>query len=56
VTSVSLYGDRLHITVEKKVPASEIIANLKRLDIDVKDYREILPSLEDVFIALVEKR
>jgi ABC-2 type transport system ATP-binding protein len=55
VTSVSLYGDRLHITVGKKVPAAEIIANLKRLDIDVKDYREILPSLEDVFIAMVEK-
>ncbi len=55
VTGVSLYGDRLHITVDKKVPAAEIIANLKRLDIDVKDYREILPSLEDVFISMVEK-
>jgi ABC-2 type transport system ATP-binding protein len=55
VTSVSLYGDRLHITVEKKVPAVEIIANLKRLGIDVKDYRDILPSLEDVFITMVEK-
>ena len=55
VTGVSLYGDRLHISVEKKVPAAEIIANLKRLDIDVKDYREILPSLEDVFISMVEK-
>lgn len=55
VTGVSLYGDRLHITVEKKTPASVIIANLKRLDIEVKDYREILPSLEDVFISLVDK-
>ncbi|OGW39958.1 MAG: multidrug ABC transporter ATP-binding protein [Nitrospirae bacterium GWC2_56_14] len=55
VTSVSLYGDRLHIMVEKKVPAAEIIANLKRLGIDVKDYRDILPSLEDVFISMVEK-
>jgi ABC-2 type transport system ATP-binding protein len=55
VISVSLYGDRLHIAVEKKVPASEIISNLKRLNIDVKDYREVLPSLEDVFISLVEK-
>jgi len=55
VASVSLYGDRLHIMVEKKVPAAEIIANLKRLGIDVKDYRDILPSLEDVFISMVEK-
>jgi len=37
------------------MPASEIIANLKRLNIDVKDYREIIPSLEDVFISMVEK-
>jgi ABC-2 type transport system ATP-binding protein len=55
VISVSLYGDRLHITVEKKVPAAEIIANVKRIGIDVKDYRDILPSLEDVFISMVEK-
>jgi ABC-2 type transport system ATP-binding protein len=55
VTSVSLYGDRLHIMVEEKVPGVEIIANLKRLGIDVKDYRDILPSLEDVFISMVEK-
>jgi ABC-2 type transport system ATP-binding protein len=55
VISVSLYGDRLHITVEKKVPAAEIIANVKRAGIDVKDYRDILPSLEDVFISMVEK-
>jgi len=54
VIGVSLYGDRLHITIEKIVPAVEIIANLKRLSIDVKDYRDILPSLEDVFIAMVE--
>jgi ABC-2 type transport system ATP-binding protein len=56
VTSVSLYGDRLHIMVEEKVPAAEIIANLKRLGIDVKDYRDILPSLEDVFISMVENK
>jgi ABC-2 type transport system ATP-binding protein len=55
VISVSLYGDRLHITVEKKVPAAEIIVNVKRAGIDVKDYRDILPSLEDVFISMVEK-
>jgi len=56
VTSVSLYGDRLHITVEKKVPVIEIIADLRRSGIDVKDYRDILPSLEDVFISMVEKQ
>jgi ABC-2 type transport system ATP-binding protein len=55
VISVSLYGDRLHITVEKKVPAAEIIAQLRRAGVAVKDYRDILPSLEDVFISMVER-
>ncbi len=55
VTGVSLYGDRLHITLEKSVPSVEIIAGLKRSGVEVKDYRDILPSLEDVFIAMVEK-
>ena len=55
VQSVSLYGDRLHIAVEKKMVASEVIAQLKRGGFDVKDYREVLPSLEDVFISMVER-
>ena len=55
VTGVSLYGDRLHITIKKKVPAAELIIDLKRTGIEVKDYREILPSLEDVFISMVER-
>jgi ABC-2 type transport system ATP-binding protein len=41
VHSVSLYGDRLHIALEKKEIATEVIAEL--------------PSLEDVFISMVEK-
>ncbi|MGC1455594.1 MAG: ABC transporter ATP-binding protein [Nitrospirota bacterium] len=55
VQGVSLYGDRLHITLEKKINAAEVIVQLKHAGIDVKDFREILPSLEDVFISMVEK-
>ncbi len=55
VRSVSLYGDRLHITLEKKRTAPEIIDRLKQKGVGVKDSREILPSLEDVFISMVEK-
>ncbi|MGE5173098.1 MAG: ATP-binding cassette domain-containing protein, partial [Betaproteobacteria bacterium] len=55
VISVSLYGDRLHITIEEKVSAAEIIADLKSLGIEIKDYRDILPSLEDVFISMVKE-
>lgn len=55
VHSVNLYGDRLHITLEKKMNAAEIVVQLRHAGIDVKDFRDILPSLEDVFISMVEK-
>jgi ABC-2 type transport system ATP-binding protein len=55
VRNVSLYGDRLHVTVEKEMAASELIDQIKHAGIDVKDFRVILPSLEDVFISMVEK-
>ncbi len=54
VKSVSIYGDRLHIALEKKEIADSIIEKIKNKDIEVKDYREILPSIEDVFISMVE--
>jgi ABC-2 type transport system ATP-binding protein len=55
VHSVSLYGDRLHIALEKKMNPAEVVAQLRHAGIDVKDFRDILPSLEDVFISMVEK-
>lgn len=55
VHSVSLYGDRLHIALEKKTTGAEVMDRLKSEGIEMKDYREILPSLEDVFISMVEK-
>ncbi|HEY6010385.1 MAG TPA: ABC transporter ATP-binding protein [Nitrospirota bacterium] len=56
VVGVSLYGDRLHITLEKSMNAAKVIEGLKRAGVDVKDHRDILPSLEDVFISMVDKR
>jgi len=55
VHSVSLYGDRLHITLEEKMNAAEVIVKIRHAGIEVKDFRDILPSLEDVFISMVEK-
>jgi ABC-2 type transport system ATP-binding protein len=55
VRNVSLYGDRLHVTVEKEMAVSEFIDQLRHAGIDVKDFRNIVPSLEDVFISMVEK-
>jgi len=55
VHSVSLYGDRLHITLAEKMKAAEVVAKLRHAEIDVQDFRDILPSLEDVFISMVER-
>ncbi|MCX5804469.1 MAG: ABC transporter ATP-binding protein [Proteobacteria bacterium] len=55
VKGVSIYGDRLHITLMKKGMVNEIIEKLKIGGMEIKDYREILPSIEDVFISMVER-
>lgn len=55
VHGASLYGDRLHVTLEKKMNPAEVVVQLRRAGIDVRDFRDILPSLEDVFISMVEK-
>jgi len=54
VTRIGMYGDRLHIGLASGSSASAVFDGLEREDIRVKDHREILPSLEDVFIAMVE--
>ena len=55
VSSVSVYGDRLHIGLERKEDADAVLGMLAREGISIQDHREILPSLEDVFIAMVER-
>ncbi len=55
VQGVSIYGDRLHITLKEKNMVDEIIGNLKNEGVKIKDYRKILPSIEDVFISMVEQ-
>jgi len=54
VKGVSIYGDRLHVTIEEREKVESIIAQLRHGGIEIKDYREILPSIEDVFISMVE--
>ncbi len=55
---VSLFGDRLHVVVEEDVEAgiAKLKGRLAKEGIEVfRAYEERL-SLEDVFIAIVEKR
>lgn len=56
VKSVSIYGDRLHVAVEGKDMVSGINKGISAKGIEIKSYREILPSLEDVFISIVKEQ
>ncbi|HTZ18579.1 MAG TPA: ABC transporter ATP-binding protein [Dissulfurispiraceae bacterium] len=55
VIKVNVYGDRLHVAIEKREAISALVGNMKMKSVTVRDYREILPSIEDVFINMVEK-
>jgi ABC-2 type transport system ATP-binding protein len=56
VRAVGVYGDRLHVTLGTKELSAKVVEELKRSGIKVKDHRAIPPSIEDVFIAMVENR
>jgi ABC-2 type transport system ATP-binding protein len=54
VQSVSIYGDRLHVAVKNKEIADSIVRELRAKGMEIQGQREIEPSLEDVFIAMIE--
>jgi ABC-2 type transport system ATP-binding protein len=56
VLSVNMYGDRLHVALEKQELAEGITAQLRGKGFPVEGVREIVPSLEDVFINTVRER
>jgi hypothetical protein len=56
VRSVAIHGDRLHVLMQEGSTIDGIHSALKREGIGVKGERERLPSLEDVFISMVEVR
>jgi drug efflux transport system ATP-binding protein len=55
VKRASIYGDKLHITLEDKETADIVLRKLLDAGIVIKDRRDIMPSLEDVFISMVEQ-
>jgi ABC-2 type transport system ATP-binding protein len=55
VRSVSIYGDKLHVAVENRPAVDAIAGQLNTAGIEVTGQRDILPSLEDIFISMVEK-
>jgi ABC-2 type transport system ATP-binding protein len=54
VRSVSIYGNRLHISLIRNEIMNTIVSLLGNSGITVKESREIVPSIEDVFISKVE--
>jgi ABC-2 type transport system ATP-binding protein len=55
VLSVSIYGDKLHVAIQSKEIAAKIMDQLKVKGFSVEGERQIIPSLEDVFISMVKK-
>jgi len=56
VQQVSVYGDRIHIAVREIDVAEWAIGELERNGIRVRGQREIVPSLEDIFVSMVKGR
>jgi ABC-2 type transport system ATP-binding protein len=50
---VQLFGDRLHVRVDREEGQHEVIARLRSAGIPPTGVRTILPTLEDVFIELL---
>ena len=55
VISVNMYGERIHVALEKREVAEKILNQLNAEGFAVVSEREIVPSLEDVFISTVRE-
>jgi ABC-2 type transport system ATP-binding protein len=53
---VSLFGDRLHLVIEKEEQKGQAMSALQEAGVKVVTHKPIPFSLEDVFISLIESR
>ena len=53
IISANTYGDRLHVAVRNVTLRDEIMELLRKNGVLIQNEREIIPSLEDVFISMV---
>jgi len=56
VESVTIYGDRLHVAFRQAGVVTRVVERLTAEGITVTSRRPILPSLEDIFIAITKSR
>jgi ABC-2 type transport system ATP-binding protein len=55
VISMNMYGDRLHIGMKTREVGTKVLEALQTHGVEIEGEREIVPSLEDVFIAKLKK-
>jgi len=56
VRAATVFGQSMHLLVDKDTPEDFIRAELVKAGIPRADIRPIAPSLEDVFVALTNER
>ena len=56
VRTATVFGQSMHLLVDKEMPEERIHAELAKVGIPHADIRPIAPSLEDVFVALTAGR
>ena len=56
VTGIGIYGDRLHIGIDDRNDIPDILARLSEKGHAVQEYREIAPSIEDIFFSMIGKK
>ena len=56
IKRASMYGDSFHVTVEDRQVIERLVTALQAEGMTINGTREIVPSLEDVFISMVDKK
>jgi len=56
VLEASLHGIHIHVAVEDEKALKRLISHLEKLDIPIHGTEQIIPSLEDVFISMVQEQ
>ncbi|HXX53348.1 MAG TPA: ABC transporter ATP-binding protein [Thermodesulfovibrionales bacterium] len=56
IEGVSVYGDRLHVALRNRDVLGRVFEALQRNGLMVRDHREILPSIEDIFIFTAQRQ
>jgi hypothetical protein len=54
--SATIFGRSIHALVDETVGREELDRELRRRNIDVEEIRPLVPTLEDAFVELSQRR